>query len=164
MLTFWLREFERLRADRRRFVAVVLLLVATGYVAGTVVRGSATSIAPSLQHPVSQSPKPVYAGIIQPILQRRCVNCHGPKKQKAALRLDSLAGLRQGGQDGPVLQPGNASNSLLIQRLFLPLDAAHHMPPEGQPQLSAEEIDLIVWWTNAGATPEATTADVKPSP
>jgi hypothetical protein len=169
MLTPWLRQLERLRADRPRFVAVVLLLMATGYLAGSIVRGGAASgrLAPAQAAAVPRSAvlqTPVFAGIIQPIWQRRCLNCHGPAKHKAGLRLDNLEGLRRGGQDGPVIQPGHARDSLLLQRLRLPLDAAHHMPPEGQPQPSAEEIDLIEWWINSGAPVAATAGDLKPGP
>ncbi len=31
---------------------------------------------------------------VRPILVERCLGCHGPKKQRAGLRLDSASGLR----------------------------------------------------------------------
>ena len=39
-----------------------------------------------------------FARDIQPILQTTCVECHGPKKTKAQLRLDSAAGVLKGGR------------------------------------------------------------------
>src|SRR6185369_12484771 len=40
---------------------------------------------------------------IKPLLQERCVKCHGPEKQKGGLRLDSRAELLRGGDDGLVI-------------------------------------------------------------
>ena len=37
---------------------------------------------------------------VRPILVANCVNCHGAKKQKGGLRLDSKAGFAKGGDNG----------------------------------------------------------------
>ena len=41
---------------------------------------------------------------VLPLLQRKCFACHGddPKKVKGELDLRSLAGIRKGGESGPV--------------------------------------------------------------
>src|SRR5262249_14440371 len=51
---------------------------------------------------------------IRPLLADRCVKCHGPKKQKGELRLDSRAALLEGGDQGPAAVPGAPEKSLLI--------------------------------------------------
>jgi hypothetical protein len=112
--------------------------------------------------PVSGEAGSLYAQVVQPILQRRCISCHGPEKQKGELRLDSLAGVRRGGQAGLALVPGNASESLMIRRLLLPPEDEDHMPPEGKPQPTQAEVGLLQWWINAGASEDGTLASIKP--
>jgi mono/diheme cytochrome c family protein len=104
----------------------------------------------------------LYADVVQPILQQRCASCHGPEKRKGGLRLDSLADLQQGAENGPVLVAGKADDSPMIQRLLLPLDHEDHMPPEGRPQPTREEIGLLQWWINAGAPGEGKVGSFKP--
>src|ERR1035441_2414105 len=85
--------------------------------------------------------QPVFGALIQPILQRRCVACHGPEKKKADLSLESYKAMLKGGKDGPVLIASKAFDSPMIQRLLLPMNDEDHMPPEGKPQPTLAEID-----------------------
>jgi|TARA_B100001971_G_C18263138_1_gene589053 hypothetical protein len=52
---------------------------------------------------------------IRPILLSHCTECHGPKKQKNKLRVDSLSALLKGGKEGPAIVPGKPQESLLIR-------------------------------------------------
>src|SRR5436309_119076 len=52
-----------------------------------------------------------FAKEIQPILQKSCVECHGPDKHKADLRLDGKETALKGGKDGPVIVPKDAAKS-----------------------------------------------------
>ena len=106
----------------------------------------------------------VFEGVIQPILRQRCSACHGPDKHKGKLRLDSLEGVQAGGGDGPVIKAGHAEDSPMVQRLRLPSDDDDHMPPDGKPQPTPEEIKLIEWWINAGAPVAESVEDLKPEP
>src|SRR4051812_29198487 len=54
---------------------------------------------------------------VRPLLENRCVECHGERRQKAKLRLDSRAALLAGGDAGPAIVIGDADHSLLIQRV-----------------------------------------------
>ena len=94
----------------------------------------------------------IFEHVVQPILQERCVYCHGADKQEASLRLDSYAALLTPAESGPSLVPGNAGNSELIQRLLLPVHDEKRMPPTDKPQATAEEIALLTWWVDQGAT------------
>src|SRR4051812_19218021 len=76
---------------------------------------------------------------IKPILDRSCVACHGPAKQRGGLRLDDGEHALKGGNSGIVLRPGDASGSRLLQ-LVAGLDADLTMPPKDQPRLSPQEI------------------------
>jgi uncharacterized membrane protein len=114
--------------------------------------------------PASALQQPVFAGIIEPILRQHCVACHGAEKQKADLRLDTFEALLRGGQNGPVIQAGRATDSPLIQRLLVPLEADGRMPPEDQPQPTAEEIAVLQWWVNAGAPANEKIQELKSKP
>ena len=52
---------------------------------------------------------------VWPLLEARCVKCHGTEKQKGELRLDSLEAALKGGENGPALVPGKPGESLLIK-------------------------------------------------
>ncbi len=108
--------------------------------------------------------RPAFGTAVQPLLQDRCVSCHGPEKSKAKLRMDSLAGLLAGSENGPVVLPGKSAESVLIKRLLLPLSSDEHMPPEGKPQPSAAEIALLQWWIDAGSPAAKTIGELKPPP
>ena len=86
---------------------------------------------------------------IQPILQASCYECHGPKKTKARLRLDSVAGITKGGETGPIVVPGKSDQSLIVRRV-LGLDGDDRMPKDGDP-LPADQIALIRSWIDQGA-------------
>src|SRR5260370_28714639 len=55
---------------------------------------------------------------VRPILSENCFRCHGEKKQRGDLRLDSLAAALEGGGRGPALVPGHAAKSLLINAIW----------------------------------------------
>ncbi|MCB1123661.1 MAG: hypothetical protein KJT03_19060 [Verrucomicrobiae bacterium] len=103
----------------------------------------------------------VFAHVVQPIFLDRCESCHGDSKQKGGLRLDSMEAVRKGGDDGAVLVAGDPDESLFLQRLWLPEEDEDHMPPEGKPQPSEEEIRLLEWWVNSGAPAEMPIAEAK---
>ena len=100
------------------------------------------------------------------ILAARCTSCHGRTKHKGGLRLDSLEAMLAGGDAGPALVPGDPGASLFLQRAKLPLEHEDHMPPEGKPQPSAEELAVLEAWiassapkgADAGAPREVETA------
>jgi MYXO-CTERM domain-containing protein len=48
--------------------------------------------------------------------------------------------------------PGKPEDSVLVTRVSLPLEDGDHMPPEGEVQLSADEIALIRAWVEGGAS------------
>ena len=88
---------------------------------------------------------------IQPILQKSCIECHGPEKQKGKLRLDSKEAALKGGKEGPVFIVGDAAKSELFRRITLPAGHDDIMPNKGDP-LTKAQTDLIRDWINQGAT------------
>jgi hypothetical protein len=84
---------------------------------------------------------------VRPLLAENCFRCHGEEKQKGELRLDSLAGMLEGGKGGPALVPGQPDRSRMI-------DAVHYrkgleMPPSKK--LSKTQIETLEQWVKMGA-------------
>jgi hypothetical protein len=95
---------------------------------------------------------PVFDAAILPILNARCVSCHGDAKQKGDLRLDSHQASLLAGESGkPSFLPGNAAQSESLVRIKLPVDVEEHMPPEKKPQVTPVELEILEWWVQAGA-------------
>ena len=84
---------------------------------------------------------------IRPILVERCVSCHGPKVQKAGLRLDSRAAAIEGGTDGPAIVAGKPTESRLIT-------AVKHTGEVKMPadkKLADNDIAALEKWVTMGA-------------
>ena len=97
----------------------------------------------------------VYARNIHPILDAKCVSCHGASKEQAGLRLDFYELLMRGGRDGAVVALRNPDQSLLLQRVTLSPSDRHFMPAEGKTPLTTDEIAALRAWILAGASPTA---------
>jgi uncharacterized membrane protein len=89
---------------------------------------------------------------VAPILENRCVSCHGPTKIKGSLRLDSPESILAGGDVGPALLAADPLQSPILTRLLLPLDHDDHMPPDSRPQPTTAEIETIRAWLASGAS------------
>ena len=85
---------------------------------------------------------------VRPTLIQHCFECHGQKNTRGGLRVDSREALLKGGDSGPALIPGKASESLLIQAIHR-VDPKRAMPPKAT--LPAQAIADLVNWVNAGA-------------
>jgi len=88
------------------------------------------------------------------VLDRYCISCHGAEKDKGGLRLDSHDAVIEGSTAGPVVTAGNAEESLLVQRMRLPIDHDDRMPPAKQVQPEEADIQAIEAWIRAGAKKE----------
>ncbi len=83
---------------------------------------------------------------IQPVLVKRCVECHGQESPEASLDLSSLASLMRGSDSGPVIVEGFSDKSILVRKVV-----SHAMPPpdSGKP-LTKEEIRKLTRWIDKG--------------
>ncbi len=93
---------------------------------------------------------------VRPVLDKYCYECHGEKKHKGGLRLDSKAGWEIGGDSGPALIPGNVEKSLLITAIRY-LDDDTQMPPKNR--LPDTAIAALEKWVAMGAPDPRTTAN-----
>lgn len=107
--------------------------------ATTALEPAATQAAPSASGEVS------FSKDILPVLQSRCINCHGGQRTSEGLDLKTYESLMAGSQNGSVVTPGDAASSL-----FVTLAAEGKMPKRG-PKLTPAEIKLLTDWVNAGA-------------
>jgi cytochrome b subunit of formate dehydrogenase len=79
---------------------------------------------------------------VGPIFAGRCIVCHGPSLASGGLSLADFASAMKGAQDGPVILPGDADGSMLIEV----------QSSGGHPgQLLAEELAMVRAWIEAGA-------------
>jgi len=87
-----------------------------------------------------------FAKEVQPIFEQSCVKCHGGSDgKKGGLSLKTYDDLMKGGEDGQVIAPGDAANSMLVQAI-----EAGKMPKRA-PKLPQAQIDAIAAWVQAGA-------------
>ena len=143
--------------------AVLITLAWTAHQGGSLTHGSdyltrymplrlKRLIAPSA---VSSHPNSFFARHIYPVLDTKCVACHGTNKEQGGLRLDSYESLMTGGKDGIVIVPRHPDGSLLLKKVTLPPNDPHFMPAEGRTPLTPEEIARIHAWVLQGASPDA---------
>lgn len=101
---------------------------------------------------------PDFVQHVQPILEENCVRCHGEKKQKGDLRLDTHAGLLEGGENADAIDLKNPEKSEILRLVRLAHDHDDIMPPtpnekgeKGGDPLTQEQIAVLDAWVRAGA-------------
>jgi mono/diheme cytochrome c family protein len=95
--------------------------------------------------PAAQGATVSFTTHILPILQSRCLSCHGGDRTEEGLILRTHADLMAGSDNGAVVVSGEATNSLLVE-----LVTTQKMPKRG-PKLTPPQIQLIADWVNQGA-------------
>jgi hypothetical protein len=112
-------------------------------------------LAPAAAAPPAATPAPkdieFFERKVRPLFVKHCYSCHSAeaKKLRGDLRLDTRAGVRDGGADGPILVPGKPDKSSLVERVKS-RDPGRRMPPKGG--LSAAEIADLAAWVKMGAS------------
>src|SRR5262245_41580522 len=89
-----------------------------------------------------------FNGKVRPLLESRCVSCHGTEKQKGGLRLDSREAAMKGGDTGPAIVPGKPADSLLLQSV-MHTKKELTMPPKEK--LTVVDIGVLERWVRDGA-------------
>jgi hypothetical protein len=96
-----------------------------------------------------------FAKQIKPLLERSCVTCHGPDKQRSNFRLDSRNSLLKGGNTGSaVVVPEKSARSVLLDYVSSRVEGME-MPPMPKrdkfPALTKDEVELMRAWIEQGA-------------
>ena len=138
---------------------ILALLTGAGHYGGTLTHGADFLTAPAAENngDVTKQIADIneaiaYADIIEPILKQKCASCHNAGKKKGGLQLHTPELLMKGGKSGPALVAGDTEKSELIRRILLPVSDEKHMSPKGKPQITAQELKLLVWWIREGAS------------
>ncbi|QDT93409.1 PSD1 and planctomycete cytochrome C domain-containing protein [Gimesia algae] len=84
---------------------------------------------------------------VAPILQQHCIRCHNDSTKDGGLSLETKQGALAGGENGRILTPGVAEESLLLDYVIGP---EPEMPKKGEP-LNETEIGILRNWIKAGA-------------
>ncbi len=170
-----LRDFKPFTTFSKQFLGYSLLfvLLITGHLGGNLTHGKDHLTEPLPQglkeafgmeipsrelllDPESYRELSLYSGVIQPILNQKCVSCHNPQKTKGKLLLHNYKGIMDGGEEGLIISSAKTDESEILRRINLPRDEKKHMPPKAKIQLTKAEIKLIAQWVESGA-PESTT-------
>lgn len=155
-LFVWLKNRRQVsRIFQTGLLATVLVLILAGHMGAGITHGEDFILAP-LQpvKPAITENTSVYEALIVPVLQQKCFSCHNERKAKGGLIMTAAGKFKKGGDTGAPFVTGNPSESLMIQRLELPPEEEEHMPPEGKPQPTDAELELLKDWISAGADME----------
>lgn len=115
----------------------------------------AVAVLLAVRGPGAQAPQPVaaqppvdFAADVRPLLEAKCLGCHGDTLKLSRLDLRTRESAIDGGAHGPSLVPGQAEKSRMY-RLVAGLEEPA-MPMRG-PALTAAEVATLKRWIDAGA-------------
>lgn len=100
----------------------------------------------------------VYDSIIYPVLEAKCISCHGAEKDKGKLRMHTKEALIKGGRGAgeAIIVKGEVEESELIYRITLPKDDEESMPPMEDEShynpVTDQELSVLKSWIKLGAS------------
>jgi mono/diheme cytochrome c family protein len=113
----------------------------------------ALALVRAAEPPITAADLQFFEARVRPVLSEHCYQCHSHSadKIKGGLMVDSRAGLRQGGNSGPAVVPGDPDKSTLILAIRYN-DPDLQMPPEAHGgKLSDRQIADLTEWVRRGA-------------
>jgi hypothetical protein len=148
-------------------LSITVLISVAGHHGAIITHGENFILAPIT--PVNERVVPpfeeayVYADLVQPILENKCMSCHNGKKSKGELVMDTRELFLKGGKGGVPWDTARDDLGLLMTRIHLPMNDKEHMPPKGKPQLDDDEAFILHEWIRRGANFEEKFTDLLPS-
>jgi cytochrome c5 len=136
--------FSLMNTNRLLFAALATSLFATGFPANGADEPAAKQL--------------TFAADMKPIFEATCTSCHGAKKSKAGLKMDTLEGVLKGTKKGNFVVPGKSADSRLVK--IVESIAAAAKDPDGKTKalhkkgvkpMTPEQIDQIKKWIDQGA-------------
>ena len=132
-------------------VVALFLIIYTGHQGAHLTHGDNYISMETLLHkqrkkPTQVSEAMIFEDVVQPILERRCMQCHQDRKRKGGLSMLTLASMLKGGKHGPSVVPGNLKESELFRRISLDPSHEDYMPADGKTPLTKTEKEIIRWW------------------
>lgn len=132
--------------------------------AATLAAATYTPKKPEPPKPLTSAQKAEYAKLIQPMFDAHCISCHGPKKEKGKLRLDTLEATLKGGKN-PTFVIGKPNSSMLLSRVFLDRTAGDVMPPKDEKPMTEKQKEALYAFVEGQPIPDelvkAALADTK---
>lgn len=102
-----------------------------------------------------------FARDVQPLFEKHCYECHGPKQQKNGFRIDRRSRAMKGVVRANII-PGRSSSSRVYRRV-LNSESGQQMPPEDT--LTGQQIETLRQWIDEGAHwPDELANEVDPPP
>lgn len=156
------------------------VIIFTGHLGGNLTHGSTylTEYAPGFVKKLAGAnsqgidPQPitnldsavVFRDLVFPVFSAKCKSCHNQDKMKGELNLMAFATAVDGGESGNTIVPGDPESSELIKRILLPEDHDDVMPPKDKTPLTENEIALLTWWIETGASEHEKVASLQTNP
>src|SRR5438128_2554577 len=94
------------------------------------------------------APGAFFESKVLPVFRQNCLRCHDDQTRSSGLSLVSRESLLAGGNRGPAIVPGRASESLLIQAVQQ--KGSLKMPPGGG-KLPDDAVAVLAEWVNRNA-------------
>ncbi|MEX0882254.1 MAG: c-type cytochrome domain-containing protein, partial [Cyclobacteriaceae bacterium] len=150
-IMYFIREKKWYRQNLARGGASImgLTIILAGHFGAALTHGEDFIFGPILQARIINVPieeAVVFDHLVMPILEKKCNSCHNESKAKGELIMTDRESILKGGKSGKLFEPGDIHQSLMIERLSLPMEEEEHMPPSGKPQLTKEEKLLLELW------------------
>lgn len=176
----WLIKSGRIKLSTRYFTwlfgAILLGITITGHLGGNLTHGEGYLYqyapafvqklvghqADSLGTRQFASPDSVviYADLIQPVLEQKCMSCHSDTKSQGGLNMSTYALLLEGGEHGAVIEPEAPLGSEIVRRVTINPASVKYMPTKGTP-MTFTEINLLSWWIESGADSSSRLTEVE---
>lgn len=135
------------------FLITIILLSVTGHFGGQITHGKDYLKIPEFSQPsvkTSVDSINVFSSVVMPVLENKCVKCHNPNKYKGGLMMHSQEAILKGGERGPLFVSFDPNSSRLYNYPKLPMNDKLHMPPEGNSQLTENEVEILRIWIEGG--------------
>ncbi len=110
--------------------------------------GLAISVVLAIGSRASQADDQFFRDNIAPVLERRCIHCHGEQAPKGNLSLTTASLARKGGDGGPAIVPGKPDESVLLEMISGDKPAM----PKAEKPLSKDDVARIRHWIETGAS------------
>jgi mono/diheme cytochrome c family protein len=104
-----------------------------------------TDLPTEIQPQASPTVKISFANEVLPILQSRCIVCHGVERREQGLDLTSYSTLIAGSENGTIIVAGDAGNSLIVELVLT------GRMPNRAPKLIPAQAQILIDWINQGA-------------
>lgn len=167
LFEFRRKVLHNVLVSRTVAISLTVLISLAGHHGAVITHGENFILAPltpvTVKVPPAFEDAYVYADLVQPILDEKCVSCHNSKKSKGDLIMETRELFVKGGKEGVPWDTTKEDLGIMMRRIHLPLEQKEHMPPKGKVQLTNDEIFVIHEWIKRGASFETKFTDLLPS-